>query len=104
MVSMVINCTVRKLDHNKINYERRKIGGKWKPMILFILYVKPARFNKIKQLLPDISSTQMAKSIRELERNKIIERSGACYTLSQAGYRITSLLIEIKSIIESIPD
>lgn len=102
MDSTRLSCIVRKLDLIKMNDDRRKIGGKWKPMIIFILYSKPARFNKIKQLLPDISSTQLTKSIKELEENLLLEKGGEEYTLSKAGQRIASLMLEIKSIIESI--
>lgn len=98
----VYYCNVPRLDQYKINYERRKVGGKWKPLVMFILYVKPCRFNKVKQLLPDISSTQLSKAMRELENDKIVERVGELYRLSNAGQRIVALMNEIKSVLESI--
>lgn len=91
-----------KLDSYKVNSDRKKIGGKWKPMIMLILYAKPARFNKIKQLLPELSSTQLSKSIREMESDRLIEKNSEVYHLSKEGQKICGLMMEIKSILDSI--
>lgn len=84
---------------------RKKIGGKWKPIILIILRDKPARFNKIKQLMPGVSNNMLAKNLKELEYDRLIDKSGediVVYTLTEKAHQIVSLMIEIKVIIDSL--
>lgn len=84
---------------------RKKIGGKWKPVVLMILRDKPARFNKIKQLMPGVSGNMLTKSIRELERDKLISKTDgeySLYHLTEEAERIVDLLIQIKLIVEKL--
>lgn len=90
-----------------LNLDWKKIGGKWKPLVLFILQTRPARFNKIKQLLPGISSNSLSRCLYEMERNGLIYRDTnmhASYHLTDNGNKICVMLIEIKKIVERLPD
>ncbi len=55
-----------RLNHEALNIERKKIGGKWKPMIMIVLYAKPERFNRIKYRLPGINPKVLSKCLKEL--------------------------------------
>ncbi|MBN2030800.1 helix-turn-helix transcriptional regulator [bacterium] len=50
------------------------IGGKWKPIILWILRDQVRRFGEIKHFIPGITQKMLTQQLRELEKDKIINR------------------------------
>jgi DNA-binding HxlR family transcriptional regulator len=50
------------------------IGGKWKPLVLQQLNGQVRRFSEFRRLIPEITKQMLTKSLRELEKDKIINR------------------------------
>ena|SRR5688572_23871540 len=50
------------------------IGGKWKILILFLIYNEINRFGKMSMVLKDISKQMLTTQLRELENDGIIKR------------------------------
>jgi DNA-binding HxlR family transcriptional regulator len=50
------------------------IGGKWKILIIFLIYNEINRFGKMSMVLKDISKQMLTTQLRELEHDGIIER------------------------------
>ncbi len=50
------------------------IGGKWKLLILYLIYNDINRFGKISMILKNISKQMLTTQLRELEADGIIER------------------------------
>jgi len=96
---------IRKFDPNILDMNRKKIGGKWKPIILMILRDKPARFNKIKQLMPGVSGNMLTRSLKELEKDRLIEKiegEYVMYSLTDGAVEVVDLLLKIKDVMERL--
>lgn len=51
-----------------------QIGGKWKSLVLCSLKDGKLRFSEINNKLPDITQRMLTKTLRELEKDRIINR------------------------------
>jgi DNA-binding HxlR family transcriptional regulator len=50
------------------------IGGKWKFMILFHIGFEQRRYGELKRLMPGISEKMLIQSLKQMERDGIIDR------------------------------
>jgi len=51
------------------------IGGKWKILIIYAVSKNCNRFSKLQKALPLISKQMLVNQLRELEEDKILERT-----------------------------
>jgi len=50
------------------------IGGKWKIAIIYNLRQDPVRFGELKRILSPITQQMLTKQLREMERDRLINR------------------------------
>jgi len=51
------------------------VGGKWKPLILWLLRREKRRFNDLLAAMPGVTHKVLIQHLRDLERNGIVERT-----------------------------
>ncbi|MBU2020422.1 MAG: helix-turn-helix transcriptional regulator [Bacteroidetes bacterium] len=50
------------------------IGGKWKPIILFLMRKECVRFSEFLKAMPSISKQTLTNQLRELEKDQLVKR------------------------------
>ena len=83
----------------------RMISGKWKLPILFRLYAgRSMRTSQLKRDIPEISQKMLTQHLRELEKDRLIERIDfgeqpprVEYRLAAAGRELLPIMIAAKN-------
>lgn len=75
-------------------------GNRWNLLILYELYKGPKRFNELKRALSPITQTVLARHLRTLQENDVIERAEipgvsltVIYSISKSGYMVVPSMI-----------
>ncbi|WP_343486005.1 helix-turn-helix domain-containing protein [Allomuricauda sp. d1] len=66
-----------------------KIGGKWKPVILFLIRKDCNRFSMLQRAIPDISKQMLVNQLRELEADTILDRIVYAEVPPRVEYKIS---------------
>ena len=67
-----------------------EIGGKWKPVILWLLHLRGVlRFNELNQQIKGISQKVLAQQLKDLERLRLIQRKAYPVIPPKVEYRLT---------------
>ncbi len=82
-----------------ITFTLNKIGGRWKPLILYQLTMKTMRYGELKKALPSITEKMLAQHLKELEFDKLIVRKAlpvippnVSYSLTKSGKEMQKVL------------
>ena len=82
-----------------ITFVMEKIGGYWKPVILFNLLGGPKRYSEIKKAMPQITEKVLIQHLKQLEEDGIVIRKAkpvvppyVTYSLSKSGQKLYPVL------------
>ncbi|MEL7121301.1 MAG: helix-turn-helix domain-containing protein [Bacteroidota bacterium] len=79
-----------------------KIGGKWKPIILYLITKGANRFGILQRGIQGISKQMLTKQLRELETDGILNRKIYAEIPPRVEYSMTDLGNSLLPIIESM--
>jgi len=78
------------------------IGGKWKPLIIYLLSKGTLRFGKIYTFLPTISKKVLTEQLKELAADGIIFRERFAEVPPRVEYTLSEKGMELMPILDSI--
>ncbi len=77
----------------------RVIAGRWKVMIIHQLLEGTKRFNQLQRELSGITHRTLAKQLREMEENGLVERRDYKEIPPHVEYRLSPLGLTLKDIL-----
>lgn len=80
------------------------VGGKWKPIIIYVLSSGTLRFGKIAFLIPIISRKVLTQQLRELERDGIVLRTVFSEIPPRVEYELTEKGKELMPVYQMLAD
>jgi len=105
---------VKKVEKNKlsdcleglsecpVNYCMKIIGGKWKPIVIFLIFNDINRFGIMQRSIDGISKQMLTKQLRELESDDILIRKIYAEIPPRVEYFLTEKGKSLCPIIESM--
>jgi len=82
-----------------VTYIMNRIGGYWKPIILYQLMNGPKRYSELKKAIPTITEKMLIQHLKQMEADLIIIREAkpvvppyVTYSLSPSGQELQPVL------------
>ncbi|MBC7485217.1 MAG: helix-turn-helix transcriptional regulator [Cytophagaceae bacterium] len=82
-----------------VTFTLSRIGGRWKPLIIFQLMSGTKRYSELKRAISNISEKMLIQHLKELEADKLVLRKAMPvvpphveYSLTDQGKEITPIL------------
>lgn len=85
-----------------VTFTMSKIGGKWKPIILFLISKGANRFGIMQRGIDGISKQMLTKQLRELEADGVLDRKIYAEIPPRVEYFLTDLGQSLMPIIGSM--
>lgn len=80
------------------------IGGKWKPVVIFLIRKDCNRFSMLQRAIPDVSKQMLTQQLRELEEDGLIERKIFAEIPPRVEYYITEYGKTLLPVIDAMSD
>lgn len=73
-----------------VTYVMERIGGYWKPIILFHLLAGSKRYSEIKKAVPGITEKVLIQHLKQLEADNLVIREARPVVPPYVTYRLTA--------------
>lgn len=83
-------------DKELLNTVVERIGDKWSMMVLVILAKKPRRFTELAETVPGISRRMLTVTLRQLERDGLVQRIAHADVPPWVEYSATELGLTLR--------
>jgi DNA-binding HxlR family transcriptional regulator len=80
------------------------IGGKWKPILIYLVSMGCDRFGELRRAVPDISKQMLTRQLRELEADGVMSRTVFAEVPPRVEYALTERGKTLLPIIHAMRD
>jgi len=80
------------------------IRGKWKGMILYVLFTGTKRHHELRKLIPNATQRMLTTQLRELEDDGLVNRKAFAQVPPKVEYSLSKLGESLKPIIDTMFD
>jgi len=87
-----------------VTYTLERIGGKWKPLILYQLMNGAKRYGQIKKAVPGITEKMLIQHLRQLETDGLVIREVKPVVPPHVEYRLSADGITLTPILNAMAD
>ena len=85
-----------------VSFTLTKIGGRWKPIIIFNLLDGAKRYGELKRAIPTITEKMLIQHLKELEADKLIQRIAKPVIPPHVEYSLTEAGIALSPVMRSM--
>ena len=72
-----------------VTFTLSRIGGRWKPLIIYQLMSGTKRYGELKRVIPNISEKMLIQHLKELEADKLVHRKAMPVLPPHVEYSLT---------------
>lgn len=87
------------LEECPITFVLEKIGGYWKPFILFHLLSGSKRYSDLRKAIPAITEKMLIQHLKQMEADKLIVREAKPVVPPHVTYSLTDLGASLKPVL-----
>jgi len=99
---MVMKKIYKKATECPITASIDVIGGKWKPIVIWVLLDGPKRFGELHRDIPGMALKVLSRQLKELEHDNIISRKAYAEVPPRVEYSLTKKGKSLSSIMKAL--
>jgi len=85
-----------------VTYTIDKIGGRWKPIIIYNLLGGTRRYSELKKLIPAITEKMLIQHLKQLEADNLVHRNALPVIPPFVEYSLTNSGKELKLVLDAM--
>lgn len=87
-----------------VSFTLTKIGGRWKPIIIYNLLNGGKRYGELKKAIPTITEKMLIQHLKELEADKLVQRIAKPVIPPHVEYKLTKAGNALSPVMKSMVD
>ena len=87
-----------------VTFTLEKIGGRWKPIIIYNLLGGTKRYSELKRLIPAITEKMLIQHLKQLEADNLVKRIALPVIPPFVEYSLTDSGKELRSVLDAMVD
>jgi len=85
-----------------VTYTLEKIGGRWKPIIIYNLMSGIKRYSELKKLIPAITEKMLIQHLKQLEADNLVYRKAKPIIPPFVEYSLTDSGKELRPVLDAM--